>query len=459
MRGVGSGPSGHTLSLRLRLIGLVALIFALSLALGGTIACLNASRSVEREMSSAIAVAQQTIEAAVAGLGRSREPEHELEQLVASFRGNRHLRVTLAGQESAVALPATDAPPLARVPDWFVRLMGVPPSRVRLPIRFGGRDYGAITVETVPHNEILEVWNEFGDSLLILALFSAPTMLLIYVFVGHALRPLDRMARGLASIGRGDYGVRLDGPLPPELSRLRDSFNRMAAQLAGMSVENRRLNEQLLNLQEQERSELARDLHDEVGPFLFAINIDAANIRRHAEAGRLASIASHAAAIGEAIGHLQRQVKSMLGRLRPIGLAEFGLIEAIANLIEFWRRRYPEIAFHLEIAPEAEGCSELLETTIYRIVQECLSNAVRHGQPAAIDIAVAHERRGGPVGELRVTVSDDGSGMRSGSGLGYGLIGMGERVKAMGGSLSVASDPGAGLSVTARLPLAARAVA
>lgn len=453
------GARDHTLSLRLRLISLVAVVFVASLGLGGTLACLNARRSIETEMRAALAVAQQTITAAVAGLDRVQHPEQELERLVASFRGNRHLRIQLQGKDRTLALPAQDAPPLSELPAWFIRLMDVPPSRVSLPIVVAGRDYGAIIIETQPHNEILEVWNEFGDSMLILALFSGPTMLLIYVFIGRALRPLDRLARGLARVGSGDYAVRLDEKLPPELSRLRDSFNRMAAQLAEISEENRRLNEQLLSLQEQERSDLARDLHDEVGPFLFAINIDAANIRREADGGRLAAIASHAESIGEAVGHLQRQVKSMLGRLRPIGLAEFGLVEAIARLVDFWRRRHPSIEFRLSVAPEAEGGSEVMETTLYRVVQECLSNAVRHGRPSIVDIRIAHEPGAAEGGRLRVTVSDDGAGMRRGAGLGYGLIGMGERVRALGGTLSVAGAAGVGLRVTAELPLVARAAA
>ena len=455
MRGDGRSPWSSTLSLRLRLILLVALIFAASLVLGGAVACINASRSVEAEMRAALAVAQQTIAAGVAGLQRSEDARRDLEQLVASFRGNRHLRVSLAGEESAVAAPRVDAPPLTEVPRWFERLLGVAPNRVRIPVALSGHGAEEITIETVPHNEILEIWNEFGDSLLLLALFSAPTMLLIYLFIGRALRPLDRLAAGLARIGGGDYAVRLEERLPPELSRLRDSFNRTAGQLAAMAAENRALNEQLLGLQEQERSELARDLHDEIGPFLFAINIDVASIARQAKATGLAGVAGPAAAIGEAVGHLQKQVKRMLGRLRPIGLDEFGLGEALAHLIEFWRRRHPEIEYRLEIAPEAEGQGALIETTLYRVVQECLSNAMRHGKPSAIAITIAGEAAA-EGGALVATVRDDGGGMSAGAGAGYGLIGMGERVKALGGSLTMASAPGAGLTVTARLPLPAQ---
>ena len=96
----------------------------------------------------------------------------------------------------------------------------------------GGHDYGTITIETDPHNEMLEVWNEFTDSLVAPLLFCGLTILLIHVFVGRALRPLDNLAAAMEELGDGRYRTRISGRLTPELSRLRDSFNRMTARLA-----------------------------------------------------------------------------------------------------------------------------------------------------------------------------------------------------------------------------------
>src|SRR5208337_208137 len=112
---------------------------------------------------------------------------------------------------------------------------------------------------------------------------------------------------------------------------------------AAADTENHRLHEQLLTLQEQERNELARDLHDEVSPFLFAIAIDAASASRMLREGRTSEAREHMQSITDAVRPMQRQVRSMLGRLRPIGLEEFGLREAIENMIGFWRQRRPEI--------------------------------------------------------------------------------------------------------------------
>ena len=273
------------------------------------------------------------------------------------------------------------------------------------------------------------------------------TILLIYVFIGRTLRPLDGLADAMEEVGAGRYGTRMRGRLAPELSRLRDSFNRMAARLADADAENRRLNEQLLTLQEQERSDLARDLHDEVSPFLFAINVDAATASRLMREGRATEARGHVQSITDAVRHMQRQVRSMLGRLRPIGLAEFGLREAIENTVGFWRRRRPEIRYEVTISAECDDLGELAGTTIYRIVQECVSNAVRHAEPALITVSIDRDGE-----EVRVEVADDGCGMQKPVKPGYGLVGIGERVRAMGGRLAFSNQPGAGFAVAAVFP-------
>jgi two-component system, NarL family, sensor histidine kinase UhpB len=217
--------------------------------------------------------------------------------------------------------------------------------------------------------------------------------------------------------------------------------------LADADAENRGLNEQLLTLQEQERSELARDLHDEVSPFLFAIAVDVASAARLLREGRATEAREHVQLIADAVRPMQRQVRSMLGRLRPIGLEEFGLREAIENTIAFWRRRRPEIRYQLAVSTGCEGLGELVGRTICRIVQESLSNAVRHADATLITVSI--DRRGE---EVRIEITDDGHGMSESSRPGYGLVGIGERVKAIGGSLIFSNKPGGGFAVTAALP-------
>jgi two-component system sensor histidine kinase UhpB len=437
----------RSISLRYRLIGLVALAMAVSLALGGALAALNATRSVQTEMRSALAVARQAVENALERGRAGVDLRHEIESVIAAFGGNRHVRLRLEASGFASALPAVEEPTIGAVPSWFVALVRAEPTRLRLPVALGaGGD--AVVIETDPHNEIVETWDAFCDTLLVLALFAAMTFAAIHVLVGRALRPLARFGAALEEIGRGDYAARVEGRLAPELARLHHSFNAMADRLEAADARNRLLTEQLLTLQEAERREIARDLHDEIGPFLFAVNVDAAAVARLAEAGRAAEIPEAARGIADAVGHMQRQVRSMLHRLRPAGLAEFGLAEALQSLVEFWRQRRPEIDYRLAVASGGAGFGELVETTIYRLVQEGLSNAVRHGAPTEVAIAV----RVTEGDRIAVEIADDGCGVDEASPGGFGLLGMEERVRGLGGSFVGEGRAGGGFIVRAVLP-------
>jgi two-component system, NarL family, sensor histidine kinase UhpB len=153
-------------------------------------------------------------------------------------------------------------------------------------------------------------------------------------------------------------------------------------------------------------------------------------------------------------------VKATLGRLRPVGLAEFGLKQAVERLVEFWRHRHPDAAFEMSVAiePGHSGFGEVIDATLYRVIQEGLSNAVRHSQASRIAISVAADDAGS---DIVASVIDNGRGMTTTSGgdLGFGLLGMRERVKALGGVLTltaVSGDGPGGLAVVVRLPRTVR---
>lgn len=437
------------MSLRLRLIGLVTIALVISLLLGGAIACYNASGSVGIEMRSALLVGRRAVENAVGGIQASPEPQRDLERLIALFGGNRHIRVSVAGDPAVASLPAVETSPFGDAPGWFVRLIGVPSMTERVPITRDAQPYATVVLEADPHNETLDVWNDFNNTVIVLLSFSGLTILLIYLFIGRALRPLYRLGAALEQIGRGNYATRIGGRLPPELSELHEKFNRMAGRLAGADADNRRLNEQLLTVQEQERGDIARDLHDEVGPYLFAIKIDAATVSRLLREGRTAEAPEHLQLITEAVEHMQRELHSAVHRLQPVGLAEFGLSDAINNMIQFWRRRHPDVDFRVTVAAGCEGFGELIDATIYRVVQECLSNALRHGRPTSVGVRI---ERTAARDQIVLEIADNGSGMSDAPNPGFGLRGMAERVRAMGGRLALGNGPAGGLTVTATLP-------
>ncbi|HEY4041692.1 MAG TPA: histidine kinase, partial [Rhodopila sp.] len=409
------------MSLRLRLIASIVFVLLVSLCVGGAVAGWHAVRSVRTEMQAALAVGAQTLRNEIDGLPRARNPEDELERLVRAFDGDRHVRAILRDPAAGLRVAST-LPRLAPdVPPWFVALLA--PSLV--PRQLDVSPNRVITIEPDPQNEVGEVWTQLQDDLVAVGLSCGLNIVLVSLVVGRALRPLDRLSAALASLGSGEFAVRIADSGPPELARLAQGFNTMAEQLDAAHARNVRLDEQLLALQEEERTDLARDLHDEVGPFLFAVNLDAASIEQAVAAGRTAEVPERVHAIREAVGHMQRQVRAMLHRLRPSSPVEGGLAPALSNLVAFWRARQPRIDYALDVSIDEDGvCDPTLEAT-YRLVQEGLNNAVRHGHPHRIEIVV----HAGETGAIIVRVADDGAGPTSAAKPGLGFKGMRERAE------------------------------
>jgi two-component system sensor histidine kinase UhpB len=433
------------MSLRVRLIASIVIVLFVSVCVGGAAAGWHAVRSVRVEMQAALAVGAQTLRNGIDGVPQARDPEAELGRLVHTFDGDRHIRAILRDPAGRLRVASTLATLTPNVPAWFVALLAPSIAPVRLDV---GAD-SAITVEADPHNEIGEVWTQLRDDLVAVGLSCGLSIALVSLVVRRALRPLDRLSAALASVGSGEYAVRVEHAGPPELARLAQGFNAMVERLDAAQARNFRLNEQMLTLQEEERTDLARDLHDEVGPFLFAVSLDAASIERAAASGLMAGVPERAHAIREAVSHMQRHVRTMLHRLRPANPVEGGLAPALGDLVAFWRTRQPDIDFALDMSVDEDRLGDPTMAAIYRLVQEGLNNAVRHGRPHRIEIVVG----AGDIGGVIVRVADDGTGLTISDKSGFGVTGMRERVEGLGGMLHVGpGEDGRGFVVTARLP-------
>ncbi|MEE3624200.1 ATP-binding protein [Nitrospirillum sp. BR 11752] len=454
----------NLMSLRIRLVLSIALLLLVSLATGATAAWLRAEHSVRTEMEAALSVGQHTVGSALAHLaGRSAPADRSdeevtalLTRLVDAFNGDRHLKVSLHKPGTGLIASSSLAVPDHPAPAWFVASLDVPQLSAEVPLPgFSGQGLW-LRLETDPAGEVSEVWGELGDDAVMMVLFSALALPMVYWTLGRALRSVDRLSKAFAHVAQ-DASVEAARPVveagPPELRRLAEGFNRMIERLAAAEARNRRLHEQLQTIQEEERADLARDLHDEVGPYLFAINVDVTALLAAAERAGDPAMRDQARSAREAVAHVQQEVKAILGRLRPPGLSDLGLGAALENLAAFWRARRPDVAITVAVTPGLH-LGEAGDTAIYRIVQESLSNAIRHGRPRDITVTVAPR-----VDGLTVEIVDDGEGLPAhspshSSGTGYGLRGMAERVAALDGTLEVGNRAEGGVRVRALLPLA-----
>jgi signal transduction histidine kinase len=161
----------------------------------------------------------------------------------------------------------------------------------------------------------------------------------------------------------------------------------------------------------------------------------------------------HASAttIVEVAGRIYDTVHGIIRQLRPSALDNLGLREALEELLGTFRERYPETSVRLQLDGDLDALGERINITVYRFVQEALTNVVRHAAATQAEVSVARVERA-----LEVMVRDNGKGLgeRNQSDLArFGLLGMRERVEALGGQFEIDSAPGEGLSVRARIPL------
>lgn len=228
---------------------------------------------------------------------------------------------------------------------------------------------------------------------------------------------------------------------------------RVEEQNLRMLAQNRRLARQLIQLQEEERRHLARELHDEVGQCCVAIKVDAALIAQDTGDRQPATQAS-ARAIIDTADRLHDAVRGMLHRLRPTGLDDLGLVACLQVLLDAWSQRHG-IAATFSAAGALDGLDEATNITLYRTVQESLTNIARHARASLATVTLRRATASPDDPDcIILTIDDDGTGLPVGdTRSGFGLLGMRERVDALGGRLSLTAAPAGGTRVEAVLPM------
>lgn len=236
---------------------------------------------------------------------------------------------------------------------------------------------------------------------------------------------------------------------PRALTESEEGLLAAVGQQVGVAVENARLYEQAEQLAViQERSRLARDLHDSVTQSLYSLTLFAEAGRRQLAAGDAARAEASLAQLGETARQALREMRLLVYELRPLVLETEGLVGALRQRLDAVERR-SGVRVHLAV----EGAVDLpasVEEALYRIGQEALNNALKHAQ--ATEITVRLWAAGDAV---TLEVEDDGRGFGAGAegaGGGIGLASMRERAERLGGAVEVLSVPGEGTRVSARLP-------
>lgn len=446
------------LSLRARINLLLALVLTLGLAINIARLVLEAAPRVQAEDQSVIRLAREFVETIVAGLDEAPDPDARLNQIVHDFNRLRHVSITRQGDavDGSGRTDRSDNTDDARSPPaWFVALVHPEKTTVSVPISIKGKP-GSLLITSHPNDEMAEIWDGIVTQLQIGSGVAIVLFLITRLVVSRALAPIETLSEAITKIESGGYDTRVKPDGPPELAGICDKLNHLAAALGSAVDDKRRLAERVVSLQDVERKEIARELHDEFGPYLFALRAHAGALMRITDASEpnVEMLRKRGSAILEQIDALQQSNRRVLERLRPVGLTELGLREALGALLRLWGESHPGVVIETAISPSLGETGETADLTIYRTIQEALTNVFRHANATHVNVTVEPTEAGaahGNRGYALVRVRDNGSGLRPDHKLGLGLTGMRERILALGGSLTVASGS-AGVTVEAVVP-------
>jgi protein-histidine pros-kinase len=340
-----------------------------------------------------------------------------------------------------------DAPPAPRLIRWLLgRLIGPDMHFIGDIGQYPGFKVGEFTVTPNLDSEAAAIRHQLS-TVLGMTFGILFLNLLIYLPVRRALQPSEQILETLERMEAGDLTARMPRPRLVELRRIGAGFDHLVERLQKSMAEHRRLSQRLLAVREEERRHLARELHDEFGQCLASVGAEAAFISERAGMG-CPQLLPAAQAIRSVTAHMMEALQGILTQLRPVGLDAFGLSASIEQLINGWRRRNPNCTFALTLEGDLDHLPEDLTISLYRITQESLTNALRHASPSAISVTLVR----GPT-QCSLRVDDDGQEREPGTvGSGLGVLGMRERVTALGGHFSMVALPARGMRVSAEFP-------
>jgi two-component system sensor histidine kinase UhpB len=446
---------------RTQIIVAIAAINLLAALVAGAIAIVNTRTATSVEIESALEVAQRFVGATLKDIA-AQNPNGKLSELLPQqLKHLRHVRVLLMdsfGQLTVVSPPSAND--TSQPPAWFSRL--VRPNVAGRAVRVVTLDDSQpVMIVGEPADEIAEAWRDFSSLAAVWVVLDVLILALLYIVLGRLLDPLKSLSRGMMSLEGGHYSTRLAAPKVKELALITNRFNTLASALDIARDENSRLYRQLISVQEEERREIANELHDEAGPCLFGITANASSIRSIAAqlpGQRPEEIGTRVEEILTIAERLKLMNRALLRKLRPGRLGRVGLADLLDELVEGFRKRHPDTEIRLTLGRLAQSYGEDVDLTLYRCVQEGITNAIRHGEAkhVAIDLIEERKNRKTPQSELKLSLTDDGKGFAPAAPRGFGLTGMTERVRGLGGTCTVAGAVRKGTKILVEIPLQRR---
>jgi len=433
------------MSLRYQIIFRILLSSICILVLGGAMAIWQAREAVQKEVDASVHLALQLI---TLGIADAPQPIDDLSRFSA-LRQTRHLSIQLQksdGQLVQFAGEQSPSHPEDMPPAWFVRWVKGEYPEVEHKLTTSSGETLTLVIKAQPLDEITEVWQESVNFFASLSLLTLLTFVAVNLVMDKSLRAIGVIVEALRMIETGQYRQQLPVFSTAEFDGIARAINHMTVELEKARRENRALTQHSLAIQEEERQHLSQELHDEFGQSLTAIKVLAvAAARQHPEIVKITTT------MVEVCDHLMLVLRSMMQQLHPLMLTELGLKATLEDMGHHWSERNPDLDLTINCDEEVDSLDKNITRQIFRVIQECLTNVIRHAaaRQVTIDLKLLKAERA-----LELAVKDDGRGCDlSNISRGFGLRGMKERVRSLEGEFNIQSEPGKGSVITARVPL------
>ena len=423
------------MSLKYRLLIYINSLLMISVLIGITLIIASTQKNVRQEILSTQSLAVFAIENAIEknpeifllrnekkrmGLANLNELRHLKIQF---FDSNNQLRDETGSNLSFLNIP----------PKWFISIIEefsttLPTNKIIINIE--DKDYGYVLINPEPMYEYSEIWQQIKNGFLVILLFFGFVNSMILIVFYQTLKPINSIIRGFQQLEKEDYKARISKSNILELDIIGKNFNKMVINLKESNIKIHKLSQNLINVQEQEKKELARNLHDELGQSLTAIQAEAASIKKNRnEESRIQALNS----IIIISKNMMLSTRELIKKLSLGILNEMGFEIAISDLINDWLKRYPKISLNYSYDKKLLGCMpDNYEGHIYRIIQESLTNISKHSSPKNIRISFKLKNNN----TIEIKILNDGVKKKISKKVGVGLLGMSERVNQMNGKIN-----------------------
>ena len=427
----------NNMSLKTKLLIYINSLLLITTLIGLIIIMVVTQKNVREEVLSTMSLAEFAIEQGV-----KKNPDFYLFQRknkelgISELSEIRHLRIQFFNKDDILLEETVNTVDEIKPPPyWFIYFIEQLTQEIffsKINIEQRGELVGYILIKPEPIYEYAEIWQQIKVGLWVIGTFLILINVIVLILFSHMIRPINKIIEGFEKLESGNFKSKIKKSNILELDIIGKKFNSMIDNLRQSNNKIHKLSQKLINVQEQEKSELARDLHDELGQSLTALQAEAASISK----------STKKTSRDEAIFNVIKLSKNMMFSTREIikklnlGLIEeLGFKSALVELFENWKRRFKGVNFEYKIDDKAlKKITKHKTAHLYRIFQEALTNIAKHSTPKHIKVSIKSLEA---KGKIRILISNDGIKSELANQDGLGLVSIAERVNQMHGSLEI----------------------